>query len=225
MDALALTGTDWPLFGLTLRTERLELRMPTDTDLAGVVAAIRTGIVGDEPYPLSAPWAIEPEPLRTRNALSFHWRCRSSITPDSFHLPFAVVHDGEIVGTQAIGARDFQTLRTISTGSWIATPWQGRGFAREMRAAVLQLGFEHLGATVATSSARQTTDRSIRVSVGLGYRENGRLPFAFGDEVAEEVHFRLDRSDWAAGDDRPEVAITGWEACVPMFEPQRSIRS
>ena len=214
-----MDASTWPLFGLTLRTERLELRIPTDDELVGMVAAIRRGIVGDEPYPMTVGWVNEPEPQRSWNALAFHWRCRAAITPDDFNLVFGVFLDGTAIGTQDIGASDFRTLRGVGTGSWIAKPWQGNGYAREMRAAVLALGFECLGATHATSSARETTRRSIRVSTGLGYRENGRLPVRFGDEVAEDVRFRLDRRDWEAIPDRPLVEITGWDACAPMFDP------
>jgi RimJ/RimL family protein N-acetyltransferase len=211
--------TTWPLFGLRLRTERLELRIPTDPELVDMVAAVRQGIVGDEPYPMSVGWVDEPEPRRTWNALAFHWRCRAAISPDDFNLVFGVFLDDVAIGTQDIGASDFTSLRGVSTGSWIARPWQGNGYAREMRAAVLELGFTCLDATHATSSARDTTTRSIKVSTGLGYRENGRLPFSFAGEVAEEVRFRLDRTDWEARVDRPSVEISGWEPCAPMFKP------
>lgn len=211
--------TSWPLFGLRLRTERLELRMPSDDDLVELVAAIRMGIVGEEPYPFATTWYLEPEPQRTWRALAFHWRCRAGVTPDAFNLPLAVLLDGTVIGTQGIGAQDFQTLRAVTTGSWLATPWQGQGLAQEMRAAVLALGFECLGATVATSSARETTERSIRVTTGLGYRENGRQPFRFVYDVGEEIRFRLDKAEWEALPERPAVEITGWGACAPMFEP------
>ena len=87
-----------------------------------------------------------------------------------------------------------------------------------MRAAVLTFAFEHLGATVATSNARRTTDRSIKVSTGLGYRENGRAPFRFGDEIGEAVRLRLDVADWRRLDERPLVTVDGWHHCAPMFD-------
>ena len=219
MDPFPTMAAAWPLFGLTLRTERLDLRIPADPELVDLVAAIGLGIVGDEPYPMSGRWVDEPEPQRTCNALAFHWRCRAGITADDFNLVFGVFLDGQPIRTQDIGASNFLRLRGVGTGSWIAKPWQGNGYAREMRAAVLALGFERLGATHATSSARNTTEKSIRVSLGLGYRENGRLPFLFGDEVGEDVRFRIDRADWDAIPDRPAVEITGWDACAPFFEP------
>ena len=192
--------------------------MPTDDDLVGLVDAIRSGIVGTEPYPFATSWAIDAEPQRTWNTLAFHWGCRTGISGDSFKLPLVAVHDGAVIGSQSIGADDFKALRTVNTGSWIATPWQGRGFAREMRSAVLTFAFEHLGATVATSNARRTTDRSIKVSTGLGYRESGRAPFRFGDEIGEAVRLRLDVADWRRLDERPLVRVDGWHHCAPMFD-------
>lgn len=95
----------------------------------------------------------------------------------------------------------------------------GSGLRQGDAGRLLSLAFDHLGATVATSSARQTTGRSIKVSESLGYRENGRSPFRFGDDIAEDLRFRLDEPDWRALDDRPAVTIEGWDVCAPMFEP------
>ncbi|MEM9200005.1 MAG: GNAT family protein [Actinomycetota bacterium] len=207
----------WPLFGLRLRTERLELRLATDDDLVGLVDAINDGILGDEPYPFATTWYLQPDPVRTWRALQFHWRARAGVTPDSFNLPFIVVADGTVIGTQGVGARDFLALRTFSTGSWLTRRAQGRGFGKEMRGAVLAFGFTCLNAATATSAARQSTERSIKVTQSLGYRENGRYPFLFGDEPGEEVNFRLDRADWDTRPDRSAVEIVGWEACSAMF--------
>ena len=183
--------------------------------------SMRTGTLRNAPTFLAMFRLCFPatRPRRTWSVLAFHWQARIGIGPDRFHLPFAVVLDGTIIGTQGINAEDFQALRTFSTGSWLATPWQGQGLAKEMRAAVLTFGFGHLDGTTALSGARHTTERSIKVTTGLGYRENGRRPARFGDDIAEGVDFRLDRADWEALPDRPPVEITGWQACEPMFRP------
>ena len=211
--------SEWPLFGLRITTPRLELRLPTDHDLAGQLTALRAGIHNDEPYPFWLPWSLDPEPQRTWNALKFHWRCRAEFSPDAFDLPFAVVIDGEIAGTQGLRATDFRRLRTVDSGSWLARPWQGNGYGLEMRAALLTFAFEHLGAACATSGARTSNVRSIAVSRRLGYRDNGQIRQKFGhDDVGEELMFRLDRDDWARVPDKPHVEIAGWDECRAMFE-------
>ena len=62
MNATSLADGDWPLFALTLRTERLALRMPTDDDLVGLLAVIRGGVVGDG----GTDSMRAPEPSRCR---------------------------------------------------------------------------------------------------------------------------------------------------------------
>ena len=212
--------TDWPLFALRIRTARLELRIPTDDDLSEMLEAVRGGIFDDaEPTPFSGPWATLPEPQRTRSALQFHWRLRAEFTPDDFDLPFLVVVDGNVAGNQSVHAHDFRLLRGVGSGSWLGRRWQGQGLGREMRAAMLEFAFSHLGATHATSAARLSNTRSIAISTGLGYRINGQTVGRFGAGEVDEQHlFRLDRADSLARDDRPEIQVTGWDLCASMFE-------
>lgn len=212
--------TDWPLFALRIRTPRLELRIPTDDDLSEMLVAVRDGIFDErEPSPFSGPWATLPEPQRTRSALQFHWRLRAAFTPDDFDLPFLVVVDGAVAGSQSIHAHDFRLLRGVGSGSWLGRRWQGQGLGREMRAAMLEFAFSHLGASHATSAARLTNARSIAVSTGLGYRVNGQTVGRFGTGEADEQYlFRLDREEWLTRRDRPEIEVTGWDACASMFE-------
>ena len=211
---------DWPLFALRLRTPRIEMRIPTDEDLSEVIALMRDGMLNDEPYPFMTDWALVEEPKRTWETLKFNWRLRADFTPERFHLSFVTVVDGAIAGVQGVNASDFPRLRQVSSGSWLGRDWQGQGYGREMRAALLTFAFEALGAEVALSAARISNHRSIAVSRGLGYRDNGIERHQFGaDEGDEEIRFRIDRDEWLARDDRPEVTIEGWDVCAPMFEP------
>jgi len=57
----------------------------------------------------------------------------------------------------------------VSTGSWLGMRHQGKGFGTEMRAAILMLAFDHLGAKTARSSAFTDNPRSLAVSRRLGY--------------------------------------------------------
>jgi RimJ/RimL family protein N-acetyltransferase len=72
---------------------------------------------------------------------------------EAWHLPFAVWHQGVIVGQQDILARDFLQTHTIESGSWLGRAHQGQGIGKEMRAAVLHLGFDGLGAKRAETGA------------------------------------------------------------------------
>ena len=78
-----------------------------------------------------------------------------------WHLPMAVVVDGDIVGVQAMLAEQFAVLRTVSTGSWLGRRYQGKGIGTEMRRAMLHLAFAGLGAEHALSRAFIDNDASI----------------------------------------------------------------
>lgn len=212
---------DWPLFALRLRTARIEMRLPTDDDLGELVAVMREGVLEDAgPYPFAGPWILADEPQRSWSALQFNWRSRADFTPERFHLSFITVVEGRIAGVQGLMADQFPRLRQISSGSWLGREWQGKGYGREMRAAMLTFAFEALGAEVALSEARIGNSRSIAVSRALGYRDNGTVRMGFGaDETDESLNFRLDRADWETRHDWPAVTIEGWDTCAPMFQP------
>ncbi len=88
-------------------------------------------------------------------------------------LELAVIRDGVVVGIQGIGGRDFAVLREVHTGSWLGRRYQRQGIGTQMRAAVLHLAFEGLGAKPAVSAAFEDNPASLGVSRKLGYRDDG----------------------------------------------------
>jgi RimJ/RimL family protein N-acetyltransferase len=143
----------WPLFDLRIRTPRLELRLPTDEDLYRLVAVIDNGIHDPSTMPFSSPWTDAPVVQRQREALQRFWRDRASWRTDDWTFTGAVVVDGEPVGVQDISAKRFSQLRTVTTASWLGRAYQGLGFGKEMRAAILHLAFDALDAVEAYSGA------------------------------------------------------------------------
>ena len=99
---------------------------------------------------------------------------------------------------QGMHARGFAARRTVDTGSWLGQDYQGRGFGKEMRAAVLALAFDGLGARLAETEAFLDNAASNAVSRALGYEENG-----FGSLAPEGVPAR----DATLPDDRRHVAF------------------
>lgn len=187
----------WPLFSLELATPRLTLRLLRDDDLEPLTDAAIAGIHDPERMPFGAPWTdADPETLR-REFARFHWRRRAAIQPGSWGLSFAVLADEAAIGIQDLDADDFHALRTVRTGSWLTRSMQGRGFGREMRAAVLLLAFDVLGAEWAESAAASWNEASLRVSQALGYRENGvsRVQ-SRPDQVEDHVGLRLAAADF-----------------------------
>ncbi|WP_455833772.1 GNAT family N-acetyltransferase [Pseudarthrobacter siccitolerans] len=191
----------WPLFGLRLATPRLELRPIRDEDIPAAVEAARSGIHEAGRNPFSTPWTELPADELGPNMARWYWRCRAEFTPESWTLLLGIWHDGEFVGCQDVGAKDFAALKTVSTGSWLKQSVQGRGLGKEMRAAVVLYAFDWLGAEAAESEAALWNEASLGVSRTLGYELNGITRKAWGPKVETVQHVRLTpetfkRPDW-----------------------------
>jgi len=118
-------------------------------------------------------WTDTTPDERARGTLQYHWSRWGSWKPSDWMLEFAVISDGVVVGTQGIGSRDFAVLCEVHTGSWLGRRYQGQGIGTQMRAAVLHLAFEGLGARHAVSAAFEDNAPSLGVSRKLGYRDDG----------------------------------------------------
>lgn len=214
-DREALTSM-WPLFGLAVRTPRLELRYPTDADLVDLAAL--TGDIHDPGFlPFNQPWSLAPDEERERGTLQFHWRNRAELTPSDWQVPLVVVVDGVVVGTQELLAKGFAVRRTVTSGSWLHRPRQGQGLGREMREAVLHLAFAGLGAVRAETEAFEGNESSLGVTRALGYRPNGDFLHDGGELGARPgQRFVLDRATWEPRR-RADIELVGVDACRPLL--------
>lgn len=206
----------WPLFGLRLRTPRLELRVPDLTDLAHLADVAAEGVHDPGYQPFLVPWTDGSPQQAARGTLQFHWRMLGEWAPDSWSLNLVTVFDGQVIGTQALDARQFGTLREAGTGSWLGRAHHGKGFGTEMRAAVLDLAFAGLGAQWAVSEAFAANAASYGVSRRLGYADDGVARHVVRGEAVVGRRLRLDRAGWAAAR-TVDVRIEGLAPCLPMF--------
>jgi len=208
----------WPLFQLKITSPRLELRLPTDDDIPGVIEAVKTGIHDPAWMPFSNPWTDAQSPELERNTAQWVWKGRAEWAPDNWRLGLVVFLEGKLVGAQDVGAKNFAKLRTVSSGSWLTQNRQGQGLGKEMRAAMLHFAFAGLGADVAESEAWEQNAASIAVSTSLGYERNGvgRRVAPRGKGLVNSVRFRLTREGWEATQ-RPDVTIEGLQSCLEMF--------
>jgi RimJ/RimL family protein N-acetyltransferase len=124
--------------------------------------------------------------------------------------------DGEPIGAQSLLARRFRVHRTVNTGSWLGAAFQGRGYGKEMRGAVLSLAFDGLGARFAETDAFFDNAASNGVSRSLGYVENGVTRSAPEGVSRELQRFLLTDETWRARP-RPSVVLEGLDACREMF--------
>jgi len=188
----------WPLYDLRVRTPDLELRLPTEGELVELCAVAKAGVHGPDFMPFRVPWTRKPSPQFERGFIQHHWGLRADWSPERWNLALAVFHDGQPMGFQHLVAESFALVREVHTGSWLGQRFQGKGFGKQMRAAVLHLAFAGLGAVAANSSAYAGNLASLGVSRALGYEENGVRRVAVESVVRDEILLRLTRERWAA---------------------------
>lgn len=205
----------WPLHGLTLTTPRLVLKPVADEHIPAAVEAALGGIHDAGKSPFSSPWAESPPEELGPNMARWYWRCRAESTPESWTLLLGAWHNGEFIGCQDIGAKEFATLKTVSTGSWLKKSAQGQGLGKEMRTAVVLYAFDWLGAEVAESEAAVWNGSSLGVSRSLGYEFNGSHRHSWGGIARDVQHVRvtpalLNRPDWT-------LQVLGHEAAAGLL--------
>jgi len=206
-----------PLFGLRIRTARLELRLPTAPELEQLADVAEAGIHPPDDMPFAVPWTdAAGTPGFRDDVVGFHLGLRDAWQPDDWALGCGVFAGGAPIGVQEVNAIRFAERRTVGTGSWLGAAFQGRGYGTEMRAAVLHLAFAGLGAEVAESGAFVTNPRSARVSEKLGYEASGEGTVAPRGTPVRERRYRLTAAAWRAGD-RIVAELDGLEPCLPLF--------
>jgi RimJ/RimL family protein N-acetyltransferase len=206
----------WPLFGLRIRSENLVLRLPTDDDLPGMLDLAKAGIHPPEEMPFGIAWTDASGADFDRGYVQHHWKWRGTWRHEEWWLNLMVEHDGRPIGAQTISGEDFPLHRIVDTGSWLGLAYQGRGFGKEMRSAVLAFAFDALEARAATSGAFLDNAASIAVSRSIGYEEDGRGVLAPRGVSRETQRFRITAEAWRSRP-RPPVVIEGFAACRDMF--------
>ena len=206
----------WPLYDLRIVTPRIELRWPSEAEIFELIETSRGNIHPPGSMPFNMAWSTQPSPEYERGFLQHHWRVRSEWKPEKWaYNPFAFL-DGEPIGSQGVDASDFAVTKAVHSGSWLRMDRQGDGIGKEMRAAILHLAFEGLGATVAYSGAWDDNLASLGVSRALGYEENGGLVMNREGAPARQIALKLTRERWEQRR-RDDIVIEGLEPCLELF--------
>lgn len=169
---------------------------------------------GERPY--LTPWTDLPPHQRARHVIQQHWSRRGDWTTSSWALELGVFHDQHPIGMVALRGRDFPVLGEVKTESWLGVDHHRRGLGTEARGALLHLAFDGLDAVSAVSEVFQDNAASQGVSRKLGYRHEGTSRDVLHGRVVVSDRLRLDRQGWYSAP-RPAVAVTGLEACLPLF--------
>jgi RimJ/RimL family protein N-acetyltransferase len=207
----------YPPLQIEVTTPRLTLRGATDDLLAELIPVVREGVVSADEVPFDDPMSLyEDNPTREWRWLRGIWANRARVEPKWWRICLVVAVDGRAVGIQDLIADDFPAFGSVSTYSWLAPEARGRGIGREMRSAVLHLGFAGFGAREATSEAFVDNDASNATSRSLGYQPNGQTWATRRGQPARLHRWQLDRARWEATR-RTDIALAGVEECLPVF--------
>ena len=200
-----------PLTRLRLRTPRLELRVANVAELRALFRVAEAGIHDPAEMPFGVAWTDD---LQEAEFVAHHVDGLAHSRPEDWNVILAAFRDGEPVGAQSVRGRKFGERRTVDTGSWLGRPHQGQGLGTEMRAAVLALAFDELGAERATSGAIQRNPQSLGVSTKLGYVETGSHLVSPRGEPVEHVDLELAADRFQAP---VPVEITRLDDLLPFF--------
>ena len=190
--------------------------MPTDPDLFDLTAVARGGVYSPGEMPFLVPWTEVPSPDFEYSFLQYHWGLRSNWTPDSWRLELGVWAEGQAAGAQAISGDGFHETRTVSTGSWLGQPFQGRGYGKEMRSAVCAFAFDYLDAQWVTSAAFVENGASIAISRSLGYEETTHEWVGDEENQREAINFLMTPELWYARERTP-IEVEGFDDCRLWF--------
>lgn len=199
---------------VVISTPRLQLRAASDERLEALAPLVAAGKATADPPPWDDPSAFyEPDPdVRVNRWMQAVWRGRGTVRSDAWRLYFAAFVDDEPVGQQDLTGHDFNDFGTVESTSWVTTDRRGQGIGTEMRAAILHLAFEGLGAREAHSEGAIDNAGSNAVSERLGYERNGVAWATHQDKPVLGQRWRLTREDWLTGR-RSDIELTGVTAC------------
>lgn len=206
----------WPLSGITVRTPLVELRWPTPHDLDALADLGATGVHAPGFMPFFSQWTDGDPATVARRVLQRHWNAMANWSPADWTLYLVVVHDGEVVGSQSLGARDFTATREVLLTSWLGLRHQGLGLGGHARAASLELAFAGLGAQDAFSVVRRGNDGSQAVCRKFGFAKDGVQVNAVRGERVVSDRYRLHRDAWRANR-QVQAEIGGLAPALAMF--------
>ena len=176
----------------TLATERLELRWLTPDDAPALLA-----VFGD---PAVCRYWSRP-PLPDLVAAEELQREIAQLFAERSLFQWGVVERGTsaVIGTGTLAALSAEHRRAEIGFALARTAW-GRGYAREVVAALLAFAFDTLGLHRVEADVDPRNAPSIRTLEGAGFVREGcqRERYFMAGEVQDAVLYGLLRREWAA---------------------------
>lgn len=206
----------WPLFGLTVQTSRLVLRLPREQEIEVLARLAGTGVHRPGERPFLTPWTAGGPQDRARFVLQEHWSQLGSWSVSAWQLGLGVFAGGQPLGIVTLRGREFPVVGEVTTSSWLGLSHHGKGYGTEARAGLLTLAFGHLRARAALTEVFQDNHSSQGVSRKLGYEPDGISTDARDGQAVVSDRLRLTRDKWHS-QPRPAATVAGFTGCRSMF--------
>lgn len=150
---------------VTLTTERLVLRAPTEADIDAITEACQD--------PEIARWTTVPSPYNREDAEHFVRLVAGSWADDS-EAVWGIYADDELVGMIGLhGIAAHFSGTSAELGYWVAPAARGAGHLSEAARAVIDWGFAELGLVRIRWQAVAGNIPSARAARALGFRYEG----------------------------------------------------
>ncbi|HSM01628.1 MAG TPA: GNAT family N-acetyltransferase [Acidimicrobiia bacterium] len=174
-----------------IETERLVLRLWTEADVPGMIAAVAASLDHLRPW---MPWvAGEPETVEQKTERVVRWR---KAWGDGEDLTMGVFLGGEPIGGTGLHSRVGEDALEI--GYWIHADHTGKGYATELTRALTDVAFEIEGVERVEIHHDKANISSGRVPERLGFtlaEEKSRDPEAPGEMGVERI-WVMTRAEW-----------------------------
>lgn len=181
---------------LRIVTSRLQLRLADSSEWQTYAAAIAGRVVPPESTHFVGAWAQLVSPRFEQEFVAARDRTLSTCTRDRWGIELGAFAGTQLVGQASLYARDWPVSREVITASGVHPDRRARGLGTEMRAAVLLLAFDVLGANVAWSGASVDNVASNRISEKLGYELVGHETKRTGAGDVLFTRLRLAADAW-----------------------------
>lgn len=184
-----------PLLALRITAGPIELRGVTDDLIVPLATLASAGIHDPDVMPFPLPWSLTPPEEMPQYMGKYHWGQRAGFSVAKWGADLAVFYDGELVGSQGIGAHGYLITRAVEDGSWLGRRYQGQGIGTAMRQVICAFAIDCIDAKQVESAAYIDNVASLAVSRKCGYTENGRVRRARMGKDAALQRVVLDRAN------------------------------
>jgi RimJ/RimL family protein N-acetyltransferase len=168
-----------------LRTERLALRAPAQSDIKAIARLANDRRVAENTFRI-------PHPYRVEDGEQFV----AAVNRQPGEAALVITLDAGPIGICGIELREGEA----EIGYWLGVPFWGRGYATEAARALIDHAFGELGHDALVSGARVSNPASRRVLEKCGFQWTGVGLYRIRaiSSSAPFDRFRLDRGLWAS---------------------------